>query len=127
MEENIFEVVGEGVEAPELIVDPEGSGGKRVVLLGGAWDRPELQEALPQFESPLHVDDPFVVVEDQGAWEAGPVNDDGTQHEGQGTEPKWLGWIGWFGRQGDTFRQFSCKVQENHGESGPREGWVWLG
>ena len=127
MEENVFEVVGEGVEAPKLIVNPEGSGGERVVLLSGSWDRPELQEAIPQLEGPLHVDNPFVVVKDQGTGEAGPVDDDGSQHEGQGTEPEWLGWIGWFGRQGNTFRQFSCKVQENDCECGARESWMGLG
>ena len=78
MEKNVFEVVGEGVEAPKLVVDPEGSGGERVILLGGAGDSPELQEAIPQLERPLHVDDPFVVIEDQCAWEAGPVSDNGS-------------------------------------------------
>lgn len=82
MEDNVLDVVGEGVEAPELVVDPEGSCGERIVLLGGSRGSPKLKESLPQLKGPLHVNDPFVVIEDQCTGEAGPVYDNCAQHEG---------------------------------------------
>src|SRR5580658_2575265 len=46
MEEEVFEVIAEGVVVPDAIVDPEGGEGEGIPLAGGAFGEPDVVEAV---------------------------------------------------------------------------------
>src|SRR5207302_9830305 len=82
VQEHVDEVVAEGVETPEMVIQPEAREGERVVLRDGARFEPDAPEPVEAPQRRVGGDVGIVVPDEPGA-EGGKVRRDDEESEGQ--------------------------------------------